>query len=48
MATDYTDELMEEMGKLQEELDARRRVGHRLASSSRRWTRCAARRPTSR
>ena len=30
MATDYTDELMEEMGQLQEELDARRRVGPRL------------------
>ena len=30
MATDYSDELMEEMGKLQEELDHARRVGHRL------------------
>ena len=30
MATDYSDELMEEMGQLQEELDARRRLGPRL------------------
>ncbi len=30
MATDYTDELMEEMGRLQEEMDARRRLGSRL------------------
>ncbi len=35
MATDYSDELMEEMGKLQEELDARRRVGHRLQARTR-------------
>ena len=47
MATDYTDELMEEMGHLQEELDAPTH-GTSTRSSSRRWTRCAARRPTSR
>ena len=32
MATDYSDELMEEMGKLQEELDAADAWGHRLAA----------------
>ena len=43
---DY-DELMDEMGKLQEELDHPTR-GTSTPSSSRRWTRCAARRRTPR
>lgn len=47
MATDYTDELMEEMGRLQEELTTPTR-GTSTRSSSRPWMRCAVRRPTSR
>ena len=43
MATDYTEELMEEMGRLQEQLDA---VDAGDVDSSRRWTHCAARRAT--
>ena len=44
--TDYSDALMDEMGKLQEEHRPRRTPGTSTPSSSRPWTRCAARRRT--
>ena len=45
MATDYSDELMEEFGELQEVLD-HADAWEIDSSSSRQWTHCAARRRT--
>jgi len=42
LATDYSDELLEQMGRLQEQLSTGT-AGTWTARSSRRWTRCAAR-----
>ena len=43
MAADYSDDLLEEMGRLQEQLDHRDAWDLDSRGSSRRWTRCAAR-----
>ena len=47
MATDYSDELMEEMGSCRRS-STTTTPGSSTPSSSRRWTRCAARRRTRR
>ena len=43
---EYSDGLLEEMGRLQEQLDHREAWDLDSRLSSRRWTRCAARPPT--
>ena len=45
LSPEEMDKLLEEQGRLQDRIDAVNALGHRLASSSWRWTRCAVRRP---